>query len=65
MTLHENPELFEQAVLATSQQLDIPEIYIEKDYWATLALKQIFESEMKDEVVLKGGTPLIEMPSLN
>ena len=58
MTLHENPELFEQAVLATSQQLDIPEIYIEKDYWATLALKQIFESEIKDEVVFKGGTAL-------
>lgn len=58
MTLHENPELFEQAVLATAQQFDIPEIYIEKDYWATLALKQIFESEIKDEVVFKGGTAL-------
>ena len=58
MTLHENPELFEQAVLATAQQLNIPEIYIEKDYWATLSLKQIFESGIKDEVVFKGGTAL-------
>jgi predicted nucleotidyltransferase component of viral defense system len=58
MTLHDNPELFEQAVLATSQQMNIPEIYVEKDYWVILALKQIFESNIQDEVVFKGGTAL-------
>jgi len=32
MRLHENKELFRDAVLATSQIKGIPEIYIEKDY---------------------------------
>lgn len=31
MKLHENKELFQEAVLATSQMMGIPEIYIEKD----------------------------------
>ena len=32
MRLHENKELFRDAVLATSQLKGIPEIYIEKDF---------------------------------
>ncbi len=58
MRLHENKELFQDAVLATSQFLNIPEIYIEKDYWVTVVLHKIFHSEMADEVVFKGGTAL-------
>jgi hypothetical protein len=38
MKLHENKELFQDAVIATSQQKDIREIYVEKDYWVTFAL---------------------------
>ena len=58
MRLHENKELFRDAVLATSQIKGIPEIYIEKDYWVTFALYHIFHSEMAKEVVFKGGTAL-------
>jgi predicted nucleotidyltransferase component of viral defense system len=58
MRLHENTELFQDAVLATSQFLNIPEIYIEKDYWVTVALYKIFHSEIANEVVFKGGTAL-------
>jgi len=58
MKLHENPELFRQAILATAQQKNLPEIYIEKDYWVTLALLQIFHSVVGEEVVFKGGTAL-------
>ncbi len=58
MTLHENPELFRDAVTATAQRLSIPEIYIEKDYWVTVALKTIFESASTNEAVFKGGTAL-------
>lgn len=58
MKLHENKELFEEAILATAQQKGIPEIYIEKDYWVTLALKTIFEDEVGKETVFKGGTAL-------
>ncbi len=58
MRLHENKELFQNAVLATSQQKGIPEIYIEKDYWVTFALHNIFSNEIGKETVFKGGTAL-------
>jgi len=58
MKLHENKELFQDAITATSQQKGIPEIYIEKDYWVTIALHAIFNSEIGKETVFKGGTAL-------
>jgi hypothetical protein len=58
MKLHTNPELFRQAVLVTSQRIGLKEIYIEKDYWVTLALNIIFTSQFKEMVVFKGGTAL-------
>ncbi|MGQ1890996.1 nucleotidyl transferase AbiEii/AbiGii toxin family protein [Thermophagus sp. OGC60D27] len=58
MKLHENKKLFQDAVLATSQMMEIPEIYVEKDYWVTFALYRIFHSEMAKEIVFKGGTAL-------
>lgn len=42
MKLHENKTLFRQAISGTAESMQIPEIYIEKDYWVTrlsLALK--------------------------
>jgi len=58
MKLHENKELFKDAVNATSQQKGIPEIYVEKDYWVTLALHAIFNNKIGKETVFKGGTAL-------
>jgi len=58
MNLHENKELFKDAVIATSQLKGIPEIYIEKDYWVTLALYAIFTSKAKEYSIFKGGTAL-------
>ncbi|QQS30034.1 MAG: nucleotidyl transferase AbiEii/AbiGii toxin family protein [Sphingobacteriales bacterium] len=58
MRLHENRELFMDAVIAASQQKGIPEIYIEKDYWVTYALYNIFKNEIGKESVFKGGTAL-------
>lgn len=58
MRLHENKQLFRQAVQFTAQQMDIPDIYIEKDYWATFALHTIFHDEIGKETVFKGGTAL-------
>lgn len=45
MKLHENKTLFNQAVRFTAQELGILDIYVEKDYWVTFALKIIFSSE--------------------
>jgi len=58
MRLHTNRALFGDAVMATSQQMGIPEIYVEKDYWVTLALHHIFKSEIGKVTVFKGGTAL-------
>ena len=58
MNLHTNNQLFQDAVIATAQQLNIPEIYVEKDYWVTVALHTIFHSAVADDAVFKGGTAL-------
>ena len=58
MRLHEDETLFRQAVIATAAQLNIPEIFIEKDYWVTCALHLIFHEPIGKEAVFKGGTAL-------
>ncbi len=58
MNLHNNTELFKTAVTVAAQQLDIPSIYIEKDYWVTFVLHTIFHNAIGPDVVFKGGTAL-------
>ncbi len=58
MNLHKNKALFLDAIVATSQMYNIPEIYIEKDYWVTVALYAIFHSGISEQAVFKGGTAL-------
>jgi hypothetical protein len=45
MILHTNKKLFRDAVNMTAQQMNLPAIYIEKDYWVTFALKSIFSKK--------------------
>lgn len=58
MKLHQNTELFKNAVRITAQSINLPDIYIEKDYWVTLVLKLIFTSTLADDIIFKGGTAL-------
>jgi len=58
MKLHQNKKLFRQAIQFTSDQKQIPAIYIEKDYWVTYALYTIFNEKIGDDTVFKGGTAL-------
>lgn len=59
MKLHSYKDAFEGAIVATAQHFGISEVYIEKDYWVTLALKHIFtDANSKDIAVFKGGTSL-------
>ncbi len=60
MKLHENKILFRQAVQFTADQMKIPAIYVEKDYWVTYALFTIFNhaSSVSKDTVFKGGTAL-------
>lgn len=64
MKLHENKDLFGQAISATAQQMGIPAMHIEKDYWVCVALKQIFSSEVGKYTVFKGGTALSKCSKL-
>jgi predicted nucleotidyltransferase component of viral defense system len=58
MKLHQNQTLFKQAIRATADRLNIPDIYVEKDYWVTYALFLIYENDISKDVVFKGGTAL-------
>lgn len=59
MKLHEYKEPFRNAIRAAAEHYQIAEIFIEKDYWVTYALKQIFSNpKSKDITVFKGGTSL-------
>ncbi|CAM4342770.1 nucleotidyl transferase AbiEii/AbiGii toxin family protein [Gillisia limnaea] len=59
MKLHNYKDAFEGAIVATAQHFGIAEIYVEKDYWVTFALKKIFtDPSSKDIAVFKGGTSL-------
>jgi predicted nucleotidyltransferase component of viral defense system len=58
MNLHSNRELLQDAILATAEYLELREIYVEKDYWVTVALYEIFHSEIASQSVFKGGTAL-------
>ncbi len=58
MKLHKNKELFRDAIIATSQLKNIAEIYVEKDYWVTLAIHSIFTNEIGKSCIFKGGTAL-------
>ncbi len=58
MRLHEDTEAFSDLVQATAEAMGLPQVYIEKDYWVTKALKHLSDSTHVNEVVFKGGTSL-------
>lgn len=58
MRLHEDTEAFSELVQSTAEAVGLPQVYIEKDYWVTKALKHLSESAHVNEVVFKGGTSL-------
>lgn len=58
MELHNDRELFEEAIRATALHLSLPMTYVEKDYWVTVALKALAQSEIGASIVFKGGTSL-------
>jgi hypothetical protein len=41
-----------------SDELEIRQVYIEKDYWVTFVLKELSQSKFCEDVVFKGGTSL-------
>lgn len=39
-------------------KLGLPEQVVEKDYWVTVMLQLIFDSELREHIIFKGGTSL-------
>lgn len=67
MNLHKDNKKFNELIQYTADYLEIPEIYIEKDYWVTFMLHNLYngkieyrgaERPLKDYLVFKGGTSL-------
>ena len=58
MKLHEKESEFKDLVALTADHFGIREVFIEKDYWVTYALKNLSLSIHRDKVVFKGGTSL-------
>lgn len=58
MRLHLDKELFGDLIEATAVSLNIPAIYVEKDYWVTYILKKLSLSEYGEIAIFKGGTSL-------
>lgn len=58
MNLHEDPLLFRQIIEAYAEQSNIPNAFIEKDYWLSSVLKKLSLSPYRDRFVFKGGTSL-------
>ena len=58
MTLHKNKELFKEIIDETAKSLNLPFLYIEKDYWVSYILKLLSKSKYVDLAIFKGGTSL-------
>ena len=56
MKLHENKELFESSIKDFQNINKIKASFVEKDYWVTSVLKEIFANDI--DFVFKGGTSL-------
>lgn len=63
MRLHENRELFSDALQAASQSVEdgglgIKSIFIEKDYWICRSLSLMAANDKENRAIFKGGTSL-------
>lgn len=63
MRLHENPQLFKEAINFASRPADqgglgISPLFIEKDYWISRSLRLMAKGDTGNRAVFKGGTSL-------
>lgn len=63
MKLHENPQLFADAIEAASRPIEegglgIKSIFIEKDYWICRSLSLMVTGDKESRAIFKGGTSL-------
>lgn len=58
MRLHEQKEVFAELIENSAEIIGLPQVYVEKDYWVTNALKHLSESGCSEQAIFKGGTSL-------
>jgi predicted nucleotidyltransferase component of viral defense system len=58
MNLHANTADFTALITFTAKHFNIIPAFVEKDYWITLALSRLSQSENVENAVFKGGTSL-------
>lgn len=58
MRLHNNRELFANAIQVTSQEMSMAPEFVEKDYWICQILQRLSRHPLNDRIVWKGGTSL-------
>lgn len=58
MNLHLEHNTFKELIEATAKDLNLPSLYIEKDYWVTYILRNLSNSIHKNTAIFKGGTSL-------
>jgi len=58
LRLHTEKDTFVELVNAAASHFGIPAVYVEKDYWVTMALLRLQQSKCREEIVFKGGTAL-------
>jgi hypothetical protein len=56
----ENATIFTQTIAAAAEQLGIPQLAVEKDYWVCEALRAV-ERHAPGHTIFKGGTSLEKM----
>jgi predicted nucleotidyltransferase component of viral defense system len=50
--------LFKDAIEVTAKAMNLPTVFVEKDFWVSYVLYQLAHSEHSSQVVFKGGTAL-------
>jgi len=56
MNLHTNTADFTALITFTAKHFNLIPAFVEKDYWITLALNRLSQSENVENAVFKGGT---------
>lgn len=58
MLLHNDADAFAELIAAAAEDVGLPQVHVEKDYWVTKSLKQLSQSPDAGQVIFKGGTSL-------
>ena len=58
MNLHKDKDAFLDLIAATAENIGLPDVHIEKDYWVTRALHRLAHDDANEQAVFKGGTSL-------